>query len=179
MKNNQAEIYDTLVLLSVVLNQPQDPKRLKFYAETLNAFDLKAVIAQIKGFSTSSKYFPQLVEIIEPLRGLDAPTDELAVLIAAEVIESLYRCSNEAHAKEVLGDKYFVLQRLGGFETVSRMDLGDMNTLRAQAREIAKAYINRTKRELREDLSLEFSLNTSPVQVEREKKPGLRLISID
>lgn len=165
MKNNQAEIYDALVLLSVVLNQPQDPKRLKFYAETLKEFDLKAVISQIKGFSTQARYFPQLVEIIEPLRGLNVPTDELATMIANEIIDSLYRCGSEAHAAQVLGEKYYIVQRLGGWETLSRVDLSEINTLRAQTRELAKAYINRTKREMREDLELDFTMNTAPVQI--------------
>lgn len=177
MKNNQAEIYDALILLSVVLNQAQDPRRLMFYAETLKAFDLKQVIAQIKGFSTTSKYFPQLVEIIEPLRGLDVPTDELAIITANEIIDSLYRCGSESHAAEVLGEKYQIVQRLGGWETLSRVDLSEVNTLRAQVRELAKAYINRSKRETREDLSLGFKLNTESRSIDHEKKEkGLKLL---
>lgn len=167
--NKQAEIFDALVLLSVVLNQPQDQKRLEFYAETLKDFDLNAVIRQIKSFSTSARFFPQLVEIIEPLRGLDAPVEELAVMIANEIIESLYRCGSEAHAQQVLGEKYPIVQRMGGWESLSRIDLSEIPATRAQLREMAKAYLNRSKREMREDLSLAFELSTRPATIGHRK----------
>lgn len=182
MKNNQAEIYDALVLLSVVLNQPQDPKRLMFYAEALKDFDLNTVLVRIRGFSTTTKYFPQLVEIIEQLRGLDAPADELATIIASEIIECISKFGpyqiNEV--KKHLGEKYQIVERSGGWNSLCQITYSEVPSTRAQLRELAKAYINRTKREMREDLSIDFSLDTKPVEIgERKQESSLRLVKFD
>lgn len=175
--DKRKEIFKQLVALSVAMGSEQKPERLEFYAEQLKEFELQKVISAITKIARTNKFFPQLVEIIEPIRGLDAPTDEIAVMIANEIIESLYRCGSEAHAQQVLGEKYPIVQRMGGWESLSRIDLSEIPATRAQLRELAKAYINRTKREMREDASIEFELSTRPVQVNAPK--GLRAIEFE
>lgn len=182
MKNKQAEIYDSLNLLAIVLNQPQDSTRLQFYAEALKDFDSKSVIRQIESFAKSARYFPQLVEIIEPMRGLDMPSDELATIIASEIIECLHLFGNDKDSlsklREKLGEKYSIIERFGGWNSLSQITYAEIPSTRAQLRELAKAYINRSKREIREDYQEPFRLNTETQMIE-EKKNGLKNLSFE
>lgn len=177
--NQKAQIYDALVMLSVVLNQPQDERRLKFFAEALSEYDVSQVIAQIKSFSIKAKYFPQLVEIIEPLKGLDVPTDELATIIASEIIECLSKFGqgDVEGLKKHLGDKYQIIERFGGWKSLCMITYAEIPATRAQLRELAKAYIGRSKREVINGSS-GFKLNADVKSVE-QRNTGLKLLKID
>jgi len=176
---NQEQIYDALAMLSVVLNQPQDAKRLMFYAEALKEYDLRQVLALIKGFATKVKFFPQLVEIIEPLQGLSVPTDEMATMIASEIIESIARFgySNLPEAKAHLGEKFQIVERYGGWEELCRIGNDQIPATRAQLRELAKAYINRSKRDASES-NTPFTLNAEAKSIEI-RRTELKLLKVD
>lgn len=174
---NQAQIYDALALLSVVLNQPQDTKRLQFYAEALKDFEVERVVGLIQSLSRTTKFFPQLVEIIEPLKGLDAPTEETATIIASEIIECISRFgpyqTNEV--KQYLGEKFQVIDRIGGWQSLCQITNGEVASTRAQLRELAKAYINRSRREVRSIDGGDFRLSTESRSVESNAS-GLKLV---
>lgn len=180
MKTKESKIFNQLVVLSVSLGQQQDPKRLEIYVENLKRFELEPLLRQIESFSRSAKYFPQLVEIIGPLTGLDVPTDELATIIASEIIECISRFgpyqTNEV--RTYLGDKFQIAQRIGGWQALCQISYDEIPTTRAQLRELAKAYINRSKREMSEDFSGNFRLNTEAQFIENKtsKETGLQLL---
>jgi hypothetical protein len=175
--NNQAEIYDALNLLSIILNQPQESKRLEFYAVSLKDFEPGLVLSKIKSMAYTSIYFPQLKEIMDSVKGLNIPTDEIAVIWANEIVDSFYRCGTTSDAEKTLGEKYQLVARMGGWEQLSRSDNGDMSTIKAQIRELAKAYINRSKRDAIE-IGESFKLDTSPRSISEtdKKQNGLKLI---
>ena len=173
------EIYKQLVALSVAMGTEQKPERLMFYANALMDFDLPKVVTAISKLSRTNRFFPQLAEIIEAMRGPEIPTDELAIQIANDLIEAIPRFGRyqELEAKQFLKEKFAIAERFGGWQMLCSIENDEIGTVRAQLRELAKAYINRSKRECVE-LGIEFSLNASPVQVpERKNKPGLQLVS--
>lgn len=177
--NNESLIYKQLVMLSVALGQPQSKERLQIYTQLLKGYEVDRVLRVIEGFTTKSKFFPQPIELLEPLKGIDIPTDEIATIWANEIVDSFYRCGSTQDAERTLGEKYQIVVRMGGWEQLSRSDNGDIPTIKAQIRELAKAYINRSKRDAQDGIE-PFKLDTSPRSLSGHKeKPGLKLVKFE
>lgn len=172
MKNSREIIYDELVALSVALGAQQNPKRLEIYSNALGNHDLKAVIGSIRSFYVSARFFPQLVDIIEKLGGLDVPTDDLANQIASDIISAISRFGmyqvNEVKAH--LGEKYSIVERFGGWRSLCEIDNNSLTSTRAQLRELAKSFINSSKSEIKRDFIK--SINNSG-KLERTNFGGL------
>lgn len=174
------EIFKQLMALSIAMGTEQKPERLTFYANALMDYDLPKIMKAIAKVSKANKFFPQLVEIIEATRGPEVPTDELANQIAGDIMDAIPKFGRyqEQEAKTSLGASFGVVERFGGgWQYLCSIQNDEVPTIRAQLRELAKAFINRSKRECAE-LGIEFSLNTAPIQIAaRENKPGLKLVS--
>jgi hypothetical protein len=179
---SKADVYDALVLLGVVLKQPQEEGRLRFYVEALAKYDIQKVLKAIHTHPERSGFFPQLVDLINNMKGPEIPTDELANQIAGEIMDAIPRFGRyqEQEAKTSLGASFGIVERFGGgWQYLCSIQNDEVPTVRAQLRELAKAFINRSKRECSE-LGIEFSLNTAPIQIpQRENKPGLKLVSFN
>ena len=169
------EICMQLIALSVAMGTEQKPERIKYYANELMEFDFMEIASAIKKASRVNKFFPQLSEIIELINGPQIPTDELAAIIASEIIEAIHRCGTSSDAREMLGDKFQIVERSGGWESLIRITYAEIPATKAQLRELAKAYINRSKRE---SVNGDFALDTSPRTIGQKKK-GLTLVSFD
>ena len=172
---NRKEIFKQLTALSVAMGVDQKPERIKFYVDALVKFDLLKTNAAIAKIARTNKFFPQLVEIIDVINGPEVPTDEMAIIIANEILQCAARFSSQdiEGARHCLGDKFQIAERFG-WVALTRLEYSDLPATRAQLRELAKAYINRSKREMREGNSVEFKLNT--INRDDSSKPGLKLI---
>lgn len=163
--NKKAKIYEELCNLSMVMNQKQEDKRLMVYTEDLFEFEFDSVIQAIRAIRKTAKFFPQLSEIIEKIQSPDGPTDEMAVMISNQIIEafSMFGQQNSGEARAFLGpDKWGIVERSGGWNNICLTPYNELGTLRAQIREVAKAYLNRSKRESKGG---ELRINSNPVQI--------------
>lgn len=157
MENNsmlkKAKIYEELDLLSVALGTKQDGRRLEMYAEDLETFDLKALVDCIRSFRASARYFPQLSEIIEKINGIDVATEDIANQVASDIISAISRFGlyQFKEAKEFLGEKYLIVERFGGWRSLCEIDNDGIMATRAQLRELAKSFVNQSKRNIKEN----------------------------
>lgn len=175
MRENEVKIYNALVMLSVALGQTQDTNRLKIYVANLKNFPISDVLKQIESFTRTARFFPQLVEIIEPLKGLDRPTNEMAVIIAEEILEAARSFSSidTEEARKYLGEEKWGIANRIGWQTLTMLEYDELPTMRAQIRELAKAYIEKSKRETREETSIGFNINTNLIDIKSGKKKEL------
>ena len=158
MLNKKAKIYEELAFLCVMLGTQQDQRRLIAYSEHLEKFDLNAVIDCLKGLSTSERYFPPLSIIIEKLAGIDVATEDIANQIASDIISSISRFGlyQLKEAKEFLGEKYLFVERFGGWRNLCEISNDQIPNTRAQLRELAKTYVNNSKKEIKNSISNEM-----------------------
>lgn len=171
--DNKQGIYKQLVGLSVVLGQEQRPERLNYYADNLKKYDLEKVKSTIKKISLSSKFFPQLAEIIEKVEEGVFSSEDMATQIASEVIECISKFGpyQVKELKEYLGDKFELVNRFGGWGLLCNITNNEIPATRAQLRELAKAYLGKSKKYDNAEI-LDFK-NSS------EKKSNLKLIKIE
>jgi len=163
------EIYDELVLLSGAFDKPQTPQRLTIYTEDLSEYDSKSVIMAIREIRKRCKFFPALSEIIDLVKNPGLPTDEQAILIANEIIECLSRfgANNVKELQAFLGpEKYGVIERAGGWTNLCMVTYQELPSTRAQLRELAKAYLNRSKLE---SSGGPLVINTEPIKTQLQK----------
>lgn len=170
-KGKKERIFDELVALQVVLGIEQKKERLVLYANQLESYDLNDVIGCLRRFHGKALYFPRLPEIIEDLAGLKIPTDDMATAIASEIIEciSMFGSHQAKEVKAYLGDKYGIVERFGRWSSLSMISDKEVPATRAQLRELAKVYINKSKREVLENGG-EFEINTNPILIGRDGK---------
>lgn len=159
------KIYEELLFLALATGQAQDENRIKIYVEDLSEFKIESVILAIRAIRKTTKFFPSLGEIIEKIQSPDGPTDEMAVMISNQIIEafSMFGQQNSGEARAFLGpDKWGIVERSGGWNNICLTPYSELGTLRAQIREVAKAYLNRSKRESKGG---ELRINSNPIQI--------------
>lgn len=159
------EIYDELVLLSAAFEKPQTVQRLKIYTEELSKHKSEDVVMAVRKALTEFKFFPSLAELIELIRNKNGTIDEMAVIIANEIIECISRfgLNNMGECRAFLGvDKWGIVERSGGWSNLCSITNAEIPTTRAQIREVARAYLNRTKRETSGAIE---NINTKPIQI--------------
>jgi hypothetical protein len=147
--NTKERIYDELTNLSMVMGQKQEEKRIMLYTEELALFDFNSVIKSIREMRRTSKFFPSLAEIIENIKTGGVPIDEVAVQIANEIIECISKFGpyQLEEVKAYLGDRWGVVERSGGWTNLCNITYDEIPSTKAQLRELAKSYLNRSKRE--------------------------------
>jgi hypothetical protein len=175
--SNKKKIYDELSLLAATFGATPNVDRIKIYTEDLSEFDFDSVILAIRTARKTFKFFPQLAELIDLVKNPGAPTDEQAVMIANEIIECLskFGAYQVKELKEHLGpEKYGIIERSGGWTNLSQITYAEIPTTRAQLREVAKAYLNRS---VRENNGGPARIDTRPLQTQLQKANFGGLIS--
>jgi hypothetical protein len=162
---NQIEIYNELVLLSVAFGQKPEEERLKIYTLDLSDYEFKSVITAIRKIRRHSKFFPSIAEILDLLKNENGTSEEQAIVIANEIFEAIGRFGNYQWklAQEHLGDeKWDLVIRAGGWNQLCKTEGFEVVGIKAQLRELAKSYISISKRNFNGG---EFKLDTSPVKL--------------
>lgn len=177
MENVKDKIYCELVLLSVSVGQKQEEARLKIYVESLMAYEPESVIQAIRSVMMTTRFFPAIVDIIEKIKSPNGTTDEQAVMVANKIFEAITRFGSYqwAEAKEFLGeDVVGIVERFGGGWTdLCRVEYDEIPTTKAQLRELAKAYIGKSKREFHGG---DFHINTTPISF--DKNSGMKKLEV-
>lgn len=154
--------------------------RLEIYTSFLvNELTVQELRNSFSKILTSCKFFPSIAEIMELARPKAEVTDE-AVLIASRVLECArsFSYADIKGAKEFLG-VYFPIAERYGWKNLVELQYSELQTARAQLRELAKAHINFTLKNQDQNLnqlrpskesdSLLRSLsNTLPIETGRE-----------
>ncbi|GEM_PF-5363374 len=161
----KARIYDELVALDVILGTEQKKERLVGYVNHLETYPLGSIISILRGFHRRLIYFPRLAEIIENLEGFSDSTIDLANVIASDIISciSKFGPGRIEEVKKELGPNFVVVEKFGRWADLCAITYNEVNTVRAQLRELAKGQLNRSKREAQENRILK---NCSDIEIE-------------
>ena len=165
MKEVKQAIFRELVVLAAYYGKTESTERLQLYTEDLMEYNPSDVLKAIKAVRKKSEFFPSMAKIIEEIQSPNGPTEEMAVMIANEIVEcfSMFGQQNSGEARSFLGpDKWGIVERAGGWTNICMTPYSELGTLRAQIREVAKAYLNRSKRESKGG---ELRINSNPVQI--------------
>lgn len=143
MKLLKQNIYDSMVYLANFYgNEKITPERIKAYSEMLSdeltPDELKKALRAIV---KTSKFFPTVAEIIETARPKINIGDE-ANIIANEIVECISRFGpyQAKEARDYMGDNFFIAERYG-WSNLCNVTYDELGTVRAQLRELAKAYL--------------------------------------
>jgi hypothetical protein len=174
--NKKEKIFDELTNLSMVMNQKQENVRLMAYTEDLCDFDFDSVIIAIRSIRRTCKFFPSLSEIIDHVQTGGVPVDELAVQTANEIIECISKFGpyQIEEVKAYLGDRWGVVERSGGWTNLCNITYDEIPSTKAQLRELAKSYLNRSKRESKGG---ELVINTAPTSRPTLEKLNINLLT--
>ena len=151
------QISQELVLTAVAKGIEVNRERIKIYCMDLRDYNQAEVIQAIRKLRVSSTWFPQICEIIDMVKMQGQDAGELATIIASEIIEaiSMFGSQDVKGVKEHLGDeKYGIVERSGGWKNLCSITNAEIPSTRAQLRELAKAYINKSKTEGKSHLKL-------------------------
>lgn len=165
------DIYESLILIAQAYGVTPQKERIQIYtdflSEQLSAEQLKAAIPLI--FS-KCKFFPSIAEIVEIAKGSDLDN-------AHESVELIFRALREfgfyraKEAKESLPENIWnIIQAFGGWSELCRIENSQLNTARAQLREIAKSNHRRKdyKQAINQDLQ---RIDFNSVGILPERKP--------
>jgi hypothetical protein len=149
MSNLKNKIYSSMVYLAkFYATEKVDSDRLKMYTEVLSEeLTPEQLHMAIRRVVTSCRFFPSVAEIIELARPKADARDD-ATIIANEIIECVSRFGpyQVKEVKEYLGDKFFVAERFG-WANLCAIQNSEIQSVRAQLRDLAMAYVNLRKKE--------------------------------
>lgn len=163
------QVYQSLVFLAEAYGAEKvTPERLKFYSELLvGELTPEELKASIKNIIFKCKFFPSIAEIIEIVR---PSVDDQANEIAGEILNSI-RNFGTPEVKEAMAflgpEKWDVVTRFGGWSILSKLEYDQMNTARAQLRELAKGCVRSKVRTT--------EINKSQI----ECSPGLKKLKLE
>jgi len=135
------QTFDEIKKLAILKNANTTSERLNLYAKILDSYDLELVKKAIVKIALESKFFPDISEIVAIL---DPKMDEKAEAneMAGAIIESISRYGryHGEGAAAYLGKKaWLVVSRLGGWSDLCKVTNSELNTLRAQIRDLSQA----------------------------------------
>lgn len=127
--------------------------RLEIYTEFLvSELSVSELRKSFSKILVTCKFFPSIAEIIE-LAKPKFDTSEEAVIIANKVLECArsFSYADIKGAKEFLGEHFLIAERYG-WRNLVELQNSELQSARAQLRELAKAHINFTRRNNEHDL---------------------------
>lgn len=158
-------IFNELILLATSFGKKEEETRLKIYTEDLSEYDLESTIQAIRAVRKTCDFFPPLSKIIEKIKSPDGSSEEQAILIANEIIKCIsdYGQYQIKEVKEFLGDdKFAIATNFMNWSDLCNIEYDEIPTVRAQLRNSAKSYLDRSKRSY---TGGDLKINTSPVQI--------------
>jgi hypothetical protein len=177
MSNLKNKIYSSMVYLAKIYGSEKvDSERIKMYTEVLSE-ELTSEETQraIRQVVAKCKFFPSIAEIIELARPKVDTHDE-ATIIANEIIECISRFGpyQIQEVRQFLGDKFFIAERFG-WANLCAIQNNEIFATKAQLRDLAKAYINQSKRE-NGGLFVDFNFKVKTESIDARKAKGLKLL---
>ncbi len=168
MQKNKEVIFETIRKMAVIKGGDIAQERIELYTEVLSKYDTKKVLEAIKTLTLESRFFPDISEflkIIDPNPDKDTLANDMVGAIIEAIAE--FGSYNSEGAAEYLGVKaWHVVERSGGWQTLCQTTYNQLNTLRAQLRDLAK--------------SVEVMSKISPDQLEAPyQKRGLAKFSFE
>jgi hypothetical protein len=114
------------------------------YLQKKNEFSEDQILWAIAQLFETSKYFPDVSDVLKLLRPSQESIADEGNLIAGEIIDSLSRFGQyqAKEARESLGETaWYVVERFGGWTTVCNLTYSELGTARAQMRRLAEASV--------------------------------------
>jgi len=137
------DIFDQLRKLAISKGQEVTEERLHIYTEFLSKYDHADVMQALLKCFKEVKFFPDISEIIKAIEEpIDIETE--AQIMAGEILDAAksFGQYQANEAKEALGSKaWYSVERFGGWDTVCGLKYSELNTSRAQLKNICKASI--------------------------------------
>jgi hypothetical protein len=137
----QEALYDALMKFGVLFEKVPSPERIQAYVEELKKYSPEQVSSALKQLKVEARYFPSLSEIIERINPPLSENDHANEMMGA-IIDSLTKFGQyqAEEAKKHLGpEAWFVVERIGGWHSLCMATYDELNSMRAQVREMAKA----------------------------------------
>ncbi len=164
MENNTDKIFQKLVLLAITLGTDESELRLKAMAKILSSYDTERILMAIDEIALKNIFFPRPVEIIQLVEG--SPDKDDANLLAGRIIEAISRFGwpNESEARKYVGEEAWdAILMAGGWVTICTNENCNVESLRAQLRDLAKVSMKKPSLEKKEALRLEKRQDLKPV----------------
>lgn len=149
MKKKQSEIFDALNKLSIFMGQKQSTERLTVFAEMLSSFGTEEVRNALRVHAMTSKFFPQLSEVVDHLQVKKIQDDP--EIISSLILRSIseFGTYNPQGARDSLGESAWeVVSIFGGWQSLCSITNDQVQVVRAQLRELARAVIRKKEKEL-------------------------------
>jgi len=133
--------FETLRKFAMLKGYEVTTERIEGYVEYLKEYNHDEVMAAFKNLFESSHRFPDLSDIIKIIKPPLTETDKANEVMGA-IMEALQSFGpmqpKEARAK--LGPiAWFVVERVGGWNSLCMATYDQLNSMRAQVRDMAKA----------------------------------------
>ena len=144
MSKHKQEIFKALSVLSLLKNDTSSKERLQIYCALLDKYPIQSIKFAISKLAVESRFFPDVSEIIKIINPpVDA--DQVSIEIADRIISAIsdFGWCNPSKARDYIGDiGWEVVQRMGGWVNISKIEISHVNMLRSQIRISAKAAVN-------------------------------------
>ena len=145
MPENKARIFDALVKFGILFDYSPTKERLMIYVEHLVNYPAIEIYKALTKLKTTANKFPTLADIENILNASlnesDNANEGMARIVAALSQFGQYQAKD---AREHLGSEaWFVVLGLGGWCNLCLCTHSELNTLRAQARELFKVALKR------------------------------------
>jgi len=142
-EKSKSRVYDQLVRLSIAKRQPVTSELAEIYTEYLSKYQESEVMSALMYCFENIKFFPDISEI---KKIIEKPIDKdsIAQEITGKIFEAvkIFGSHQILEARESLGQEAWgIVERFGGWKIVCALEYRDMNTARAQLKNIAKGYM--------------------------------------
>lgn len=160
------QVYEALRRLAIFKGDNPTDERLKLYCEYLEKYDCDKILFALKSLLENLNRFPDISDIIKLINpSLDANED--ANVILGEIMEALasFGSMQSIEAKKSLGPiAWTVVLKIGGWDCLCKMGYSDLNSARAQMREMAKSVIKSSLRILDSNSSFHQISSTKKIK---------------
>ena len=147
-KNFKAALFEGFRGLAIAVGYEISEERLLIYVQNassdLRGLDEHGVKEIFKGLVRVCEKFPSYAEFLR-WSGIETNTHDQAVLMAGQIIEAIsdFGTMQVTEAKAYLGPRaWMAVRKFGGWKDLCMLDYSQLNTARAQLRDICKGVIN-------------------------------------
>ena len=148
MSENKKEIiFKTFQNLAIFSGQKISPERIELYVEYLSKYETTQIMRALKICLETIPYFPAISHILKILDPHKTEND-IGNEILSEIMTAL-KNNGEYQARDVKQtiskSAWDAVEGVGGWTALCRMTYSDLNTARAQIREMGKAVVKNLK----------------------------------
>jgi hypothetical protein len=143
---NEEKIFNTLRAMAVMKGYDVTTERLEMMTMALAEFEGAEVEKACKKILFKSKFFPDISEIYNAMNEDDLDANDHAQVAVFKVLKAVedHGYMGSTRAQIDLGELWNVVLMFGGWKAICAYPGENLGTLRAQLRDIAKTYCNKT-----------------------------------